>query len=453
MRTETNFDLVGLPANTDAEKTILGAVLLDNMAFFEAVENGIEADDFSLDSNRRVFLRMADLMEGGRPIDIITLAHELDRNHEVEAIGGVAYIASLTEGLPRRPVISAYLRIVKDKAMVRRSMEIFAQSIALAADGGSTALEVVGSAIEMLEESTANSRGNGKSVADILIQDAPQFEREADSHETGVLGASLFTAEISRITCGLQDNELCLLCARPGQGKTEAAIQTIVENGRRGLRVHMQSMEMKKEQIVRRMVRYMARVPVSHMRDPRCLMPEERARIHDAREELLDLAIVIDDTHELTVSEYRSRSVLAAKRWKADLLVADYAQLLLVPRAKGPVEEAKKQAETLRHIARDYCRTIALAQLRRCPPNDLNRYPDIEDIFGSSAFEQAAQMILLLHRTRENKTYTGEDYCFLAKMRELQIIQPLGIRAEKWGEFIDRYAEQPASQSHWQERS
>jgi len=187
------------------------------------------------------------------------------------------------------------------------------------------------------------------------------------------------------------------------------------------------------------MVRFMAQIQVSHVRDPRSLRPDERRAIVQAREELADLPIFIDDTHELTLSEYRSRCVLAAKRWKADLIVTDYAQLLLVPKAKDAVEEAKKQAETLRYIASDYCRTLALAQLRRAPPNDLNRYPDIEDILGSSAFEQAAQIILLLHRTREHKRYTGEDFCFIGKMREMQTIQPLGIEVEKWGEFRDRY--------------
>lgn len=433
------FD-AALPANIDAEKTILGAILLDNMAFYETIETGIDADDFSLDSHRRILLRMMSLMDSDRAVDIVTLAEELARNKEVSAVGGVAYLASLTEGLPRRPVINEYLRIVKDKSMARRLMAISSVAIANAADQSQTALEVGGAAIEQMEESLARgNRRSGKDISVILAQDLPRFEAEANAPAVGTLGASLFTPDLSRITCGIQEGELCLLCARPGQGKTEAAVQTIVENARRGLRVHMQSMEMREHQIARRMIRYVARIPVQHMRDPRCLTPEEKRRIAVAREELADLKIKIDDTHELTTSEYRSRCVLAAKRWRADLIVTDYAQLLIVPKAKNIIEAAPKQAETLRHIARDYCRTLALAQLRRTPPNDLNRYPDIEDILGSSAYEQAGQIILLMHRTREKKRYTGEDYCFLAKMRELQTIEPLGIAAEPWGGYTDRY--------------
>jgi replicative DNA helicase len=113
----------GLPANLDAEKTILGAILLDNAAHAEAAE-ALKADDFSLDSHRRIFLRMSELIDTGRTVDIVTLANELARYKEVESVGGVAYLASLTEGLPRRPVIEDYVRIVKDKSMLRRLMGI-----------------------------------------------------------------------------------------------------------------------------------------------------------------------------------------------------------------------------------------------------------------------------------------------------------------------------------------
>src|SRR3954463_989266 len=137
----TGFD-AGLPANIDAEKTILGAILLDNTAHSEASEK-IDADDFSLDSHRRIFLRISDLMNSQRAVDIVTLAEELARNKEVEAVGGVAYLASLTEGLPRRPVIEEYVRIVKDKSLLRRLMMICSSAIARAADQSEEALGVL----------------------------------------------------------------------------------------------------------------------------------------------------------------------------------------------------------------------------------------------------------------------------------------------------------------------
>jgi replicative DNA helicase len=438
-----------LPANVDAERTILGAVLLDNMAFYEAGEAGIEPEDFLVDTHRRIWQRMSDLMNAAQAVDIVTLAHELARNKEIETVGGVTYLATLTEGLPRRPVIGAYLRIVKDKALAWRLMLIGSTAVARAAEGSDTAAKIAGEVGDQILEASARVSRQAAPVAEVLPDAAMKFEQEADSPAGTILGAHLLTAEIDRVTSGLMGEELCLLAGRPGCGKTEGALQIALANARRGLRVHFQSLEMRNQQLLRRLWRLMARIPVSKMRDPRTLTPSERHAIRMAQEELAGLPIEIDDTHELTTSEFRSRAVLAAKRWKADLLIVDYAQLLLVPKARNIIEAAPRQAEALRHIARDYCRTLALAQIRRAPPSDLNRYPDIEDILGSSAFEQASQLILLLHRTRKDKEYTGEDFCFLGKMRELQDLRSFGIKAERWGEFRDRFAQPDYGKPHW----
>jgi replicative DNA helicase len=328
-------------------------------------------------------------------------------------------------------------------------MGICESAIERAADQSESAAETISSVIEQMQESAARVTRHGRPIADLVVDAANQFDAECNVQMGGTLGASVFTPEIDRVTSGLMEGELCLIAGRPHSGKTEAALQLTLANARRGLRVHLQSMEMKQEQLQRRFWRLIAQVPVAAMRDPRCLTPEQRRRIRLAQEELLDLPIFIDDTHEMKVSDFRSRAILAAKRWKADLIVADYAQLIIVPKARTIIEAAPKQAETLRHIARDYCRTVALAQLRRAPPNDLNRYPDVEDILGSSAFEQAAQMILMLHRTRKDKEYTGEDMCFLAKMREMQSLRAFGIRAERWGEFRDRQESGSSKTTYW----
>src|SRR5260370_31843688 len=113
----------GMPASPDAERSILGAILLENAHFHEAAEKKLIADDFSLDSHRRIFARMDDLISGGRAVDLVTLVEELARRKEVESVGGVAYIASLTEGLPRRISIAEYVRIVADKSIARQLVE------------------------------------------------------------------------------------------------------------------------------------------------------------------------------------------------------------------------------------------------------------------------------------------------------------------------------------------
>src|SRR5664279_6194152 len=155
MATTPDFTLErGLPANLDAERSILGAILLDNLAFNEAAEK-IRAEDFSLDSHRRIYTRMAELIDAGRAVDIVTLSDELARRKEVEAIGGVAYLASLTEGLPRRISIEEYVRIVKDKSLLRQLMGICTDAITRAADQSEEALEVLNAAESSLMEAVS----------------------------------------------------------------------------------------------------------------------------------------------------------------------------------------------------------------------------------------------------------------------------------------------------------
>jgi replicative DNA helicase len=119
----------GLPVSIEAERSILGAILLDNSLYDQAAEH-IGADHFSLDAHRRIYSRMHDLQETGRPVDMITLVEELDRRKEVEAIGGVAYLSSLIDGVPDRPSIEHYVRIVKNKALLRGLINVAQNAIA-----------------------------------------------------------------------------------------------------------------------------------------------------------------------------------------------------------------------------------------------------------------------------------------------------------------------------------
>ena len=131
-----------LPASTHAERTILGAILLDNAAHAEAAAT-LDSEDFSLDSNRRIFLRMTELMNENHAVDIVTLSEKLAFCKERDHIGGVAYLASLTEGLPRRPVIEEYIRIVKEKAKLRRIIFVCSEAIMHAEEQSTTASDIV----------------------------------------------------------------------------------------------------------------------------------------------------------------------------------------------------------------------------------------------------------------------------------------------------------------------
>src|ERR1700744_5081336 len=244
----------GLPANIDAEKTILGAILLDNAAHSEAAEK-LDSSDFSLDSHQRIFQRMTDLMNSQRPIDIVTLAEELAKNKEVESVGGVAYLAGLTEGLPRRPVIEEYIRIVKDKSLLRRLMMICSAAIARAADQSETALEVLGAAEAGLLEVSEKGVGDGFQSLDQIVANSFGTIDNLYKQSREVTGLATDFYELDRMMSGLQKGELIIIAARPSMGKTAFAIN-MAQNAavNHGAVVAVFSLEMSKESLLRRML-------------------------------------------------------------------------------------------------------------------------------------------------------------------------------------------------------
>src|SRR6266850_6766224 len=134
----TDYSISTLPASVEAERSILGAILLDNLSYNQAAEH-LRPEDFSLDSHRRIYARMIDLAESSRPIDIITLVEELDRNKELQSIGDMAYVSSLLDGVPDRPSIEHYVKIVRDKAILRGLIHVSNAAIAKASEQADSA--------------------------------------------------------------------------------------------------------------------------------------------------------------------------------------------------------------------------------------------------------------------------------------------------------------------------
>jgi phosphopantetheine adenylyltransferase len=212
----------GLPANIDAEKTILGAILLDNAAHAEAAES-LKPDDFALDSHRRIFLRMSELIDTGHAVDIVTLSNELAKYKEIEAVGGVAYLASLTEGLPRRPVIEDYVRIVKDKSLLRRLMGICSSAIAKAADQSQDAIGVLDETESRLLEVSEAGLTRGLQPLDAIVRDSFGSIDNLYKQSREITGLATSFIDLDRMTSGLQKGELVIIAARPSMGSATVA--------------------------------------------------------------------------------------------------------------------------------------------------------------------------------------------------------------------------------------
>ncbi len=223
----------GLPASIEAERAILGAILLDNHSFNEAAER-ITADDFLLDSHRRIYSRMAELIEAGRAVDIVTLAEELSRRKEVESIGGVAYLASLTEGLPRRVSIEEYVRIVKDKSLGRQLIGICTTAITQAVDQSDDALMVLDTAESGLL--AVSERGITRGFVGIpqIVRDSFGTIDNLYAQQREVTGLATHYQAFDKMTSGLQASDLIIIAARPEHGQDGLGHQHRRERGSTG---------------------------------------------------------------------------------------------------------------------------------------------------------------------------------------------------------------------------
>ena len=397
----------GLPANIDAEKTILGAILLDNAAHAEAAEK-INQDDFSLDSHRRIFQRMGELMDSQRAVDIVTLANELARNKEVEAVGGVAYLASLTEGLPRRPVIEEYIRIVKDKSLLRRLMAICSAAIARAADQSENAISVLDDTGGKLLEVTQQGMAQGFQSLDQIVQHSFGSIDNLYKQRREVTGLATGFTDLDRLTSGLQKGELIIIAARPSMGKTALAIN-IAQNAavKANAIVAVFSLEMSKESLLRRMLASQAWVDQRKLQTgfiPR----DDQVKLERALGELVESRMFIDDTAGISLSEMRAK----ARRLKhtqggLDLVVVDFLQLMsaTVPSSgkrnyENRTQEVSAISRGLKALSKELdVPVVALSQLSRASERrGEDKRPMLSDLRESGSIEQDADVVAFIHR-------------------------------------------------------
>ena len=397
----------GLPANIDAEKTILGAILLDNAAHSEAAEK-IDADDFSLDSHRRIYMRMSELLDAQRPVDIVTLANELARYKEVEAVGGVAYLASLTEGLPRRPVIEEYIRIVKDKSLLRKLMLICSSAIARAADQSEDAIGVLDVTESQLLEVSEKGLTQGLESLDKIVANSFGSIDNLYKQSREVTGVSTGFIEFDRMTSGLQKGELIIIAARPSMGKTALAIN-IAQNAAllHGAKVAVFSLEMSKASLLRRMLASQASVDQQKLQKG-FLGREDHDKLQNALGQLVESHIFIDDSAGISLAEMRAK----ARRLKQnagglDLVVVDYLQLMTASLPSGGKKGYENRTQEVSAISRGLkamakeldVPLVALSQLSRASERrGDDKRPMLSDLRESGSIEQDADVVAFIHR-------------------------------------------------------
>jgi len=408
----------GLPASVDAERSILGTILLDNDAYNEAAEELVAAD-FALESHQRIFARISELMSTGRAVDPVTLAEELAKRKEVESIGGIAYLSDLIYGLPRRLSIEEYVRIVKDKSLLRQLINICSTSITRAADQSEEALEILNAIeSEMLElrSGTAGQRETRINEAVVPLLDRLHRERTRTGE---LLGLPTGIPSLDLATRGLQPGELTQIGARSGVGKSAAMVQAASENCRQGTPVLLFSLEMTREQVLRRIFSAVSGVPFPRVRDPKWASDADMQALRYAADKVSDWPLHIVDTSAIRIEKLVAGARLAIRRDGVKLVCVDYAQIVT---AEGRDERLRVAAVSrgLTRLAKDEgVAVLVLSQLSRADRANANRRPTMSDLRESSQLENDAHVIALLHRPWDDEEgrLSSDAELIIAKQR------------------------------------
>jgi replicative DNA helicase len=409
MATNLQLEQRPLPHNPDAERSVLGAVLLDPHALYTSLEF-VRSEDFFLDQHRRIYEAMIALGESRRAIDLVMLVDELGRRGELEAAGGAAYLAQLLDGVPRVSNVEHYARLVREKSLLRSLIRV-AEAIELQALAGEEGAEETLDRAESLIFSLAEQRiGSGLvSVKDVVRDNYERLERLA-SEGKRVTGLATGYSQLDNLTSGLQPAELIILAARPSLGKTSLALniaEHVVLAEKRPVAIF--SLEMSKEALLLRLLGSRARLNMHKFRTGHFSREDLRV-IGAAAAELGEAPLWMDDSASVTVMEIGAKARRLARDKNLGLVIVDYLQLIAIRgRFSNRNEEVGSISRGLKGLAKELkVPVMVLSQLTRAPERE-ERRPQLADLRESGAIEQDADVVLFIHRPHFYKRDLPEE--------------------------------------------
>ena len=390
-----------LPHNLEAERSVLGAILVHNDAFNLAAQV-IDAADFYRDAHRRIFDRMVSLNERHQAIDFVTLKEELARGGDLDEVGGPAYVASLADGVPRATNVEYYARIVKEKATLR-NLIYAANKILSNAYEADQESDLILDEAESAIFSVADDRLKAGFVPmrDLVKESFPKIELLFEQKRL-ITGVPTGFVDLDEMTRGFQGGDLVIIAARPSMGKNSLVLniaQYVSLQQDQGA-VGVFSLEMSKESLFLRLLTSEAQID-SHRLMSGAIGQKDYSRISHALETLSAMKLHIDDTANIGVLEMRAK----ARRLQADqhglsLLIVDYIQLMS---GRGRFEnrtlELASISRSLKGLAKELnVPVVVLSQLSRAPEARSDHRPQLSDLRESGALEQDADVVLLIYR-------------------------------------------------------
>ncbi len=401
-----------LPNSAEAERAILGGVILDNGLISQAIEL-LRPEDFYVPSHRRIFTAMIALFERGAEINPILIGEELKKENALESAGGISFITNLTYGLPHSTNIAHYAKVVRGKSMLRQLIKAankITQEALEQEDEPEIILDHAEHAIfELADERIRQGFVHVKPVAEQLLEKIQEMEGRA----AVLTGLTTGFADLDKLTSGLQRQDLIIVASRPSMGKTSFALM-VAENAaiHAGAVVGMFSLEMSKEALVMRMLCSQGNIDAQRFRNGFLSRPEW-AQIAKSLGTLADAKIFLDDTAGITVLEMRAKARrLAAEQKRLDLIVVDYLQLMTgsAKRFESRQQEVSQISRELKGLAKELnVPLVALSQLSRAPESRSDHRPQLADLRESGALEQDADVVAFIYRPEQYKSPEERD--------------------------------------------
>lgn len=388
------------PQNIDAEKSLLGAILIDEEVLADVAES-VDNTDFYTKQHGTIFGAMMRLYEKHKPVDLLTLSDELKRKDELDIVGGSAYLSELTEYVPTAANAHSYAEIVASKAVRRRLIRASADISELGYNEDTTTQELLEKAeAELFSVSDQSLKQDLVSLESILTESFDRIE-ELHRNKGQLRGIRTGYRDLDNMTAGLQRSDLIILAARPAMGKTTLVtnlaynVATIAKQP-----VLFFSLEMSKEQLVDRMLSDASGVDSWNIRTGN-LSDDDFSKLSEAMGEMAEAPIYIDDTPGLSVLEMRTKARRKHHDAPLGLIIVDYLQLMQSNGNHGGnrVQEVSEISRGLKLIARELnVPLIALSQLSRSVESRTPPIPQLADLRESGSIEQDADIVSFIYR-------------------------------------------------------
>ena len=398
------------PQDLTAEQAVLGAIFLDSDRLIE-VREYLSSDDFYKNAHKIIFRLMEQLFDNRDAIDVLTVRSGLENQGDLEAIGGISYIAELAAATPTAANAEFYARIVAEKSLLRRIIQRLTDSVEKSYNQEWSADEILAEAEKSLIDIQQGRNTNGfKKISDVLTTAFDEIE--AHSQQTSnITGIATGYPALDEMTTGLHEEELIILAARPAVGKTAFALNIAQNIGTKlDKTVAIFSLEMGAESLVNRMLASEGLIE-SHSLRTGHLSDEEWDKLTIAMGTLANSSIYIDDTPGIKISEIRARSrKLAQETGNLGLILIDYLQLITGNGRENRQQEVSEISRQLKILAKELkVPVIALSQLSRGVEQRQDKRPVLSDIRESGSIEQDADIVAFLYRDDYYDRDNGED--------------------------------------------